>query len=156
MSRHGALLCSVVAFVLAACTGQTRYHRFLPLPAQGWGRQDTLLFQLPDSMAGDGLQMHVELRAMRSFPYTDLWLALEQCDSAQRLLHTDTIRFLMTDSEGALSGRGQDFIEYASSALVLASDSVSRCTAVRIRHLMSSETVTGLADVGVKVTSVGL
>lgn len=100
MSRHGALLCSVVALVLAACTGQTRYHRFLPLPAQGWGRQDTLLFQLPDSMAGDGLQMHVELRAMRSFPYTDLWLALEQCDSTHRLLHTDTIHFLMTDSEG--------------------------------------------------------
>lgn len=156
MSRQSALLCFVLALVLAACTGRTRYHRFLPLPSQGWGRQDTVLFQLPDSMAGDRLQMQVELRAMRSFPYTDLWLALEQCDSTQRLLHTDTLHFLMTDSEGTLSGRGQDFIEYASDALPMVSDSVSRCTSVRLRHLMSSETVTGLADVGIKVTGVGL
>ena len=148
----GRLACLVTAMVLTACVGHTRYHRFLSLSPQGWGRQDTVVFHLPDSMPGERLQVRVELRTTRSFPYTDLWLALEQRDTTQRVLHTDTLHISMADSQGNLSGHGQNFLEYASASLPFATDSLCQCCEVCLRHLMTDETIPALTDIGLCVT----
>ncbi len=152
MSRPGCVACLVMAVLLSACVGHTRYHHYQPLPQEGWARQDTMLFHLPDSMPGGQMRLAVELRATRSFPYTDLWLALEQRDSTQRVLHSDTLHISMTDSQGNLSGHGQGLLEYTSAAVPLASDSLGSCREVRLHHLMSQEIIPSLTDIGLQVT----
>lgn len=152
MSGHGRTSCVVVALLLAACAGQTRYHHFVPLPRQGWGRQDTVRFHLPGGTSWAGLQASVEVRATRSFPYSDLWLALEQRDSTARVLHTDTLHMSMADSQGNLLGHGFELLEYRSTAVPLLSDSLGACARVYVRHLMSCEDVPALTDIGLRVS----
>ena len=134
MSGHGRTSCVVVALLLAACAGQTRYHHFVPLPRQGWGRQDTVRFHLPGGTSWAGLQASVEVRAPRSFPYSDLWLALEQRDSTARVLHTDTLHMSMADSQGNLLGHGFELLEYRSTLLVRA----PVCTCAILCHVRTS------------------
>lgn len=152
MSRPAWGVCLLMVLLLSACVGRTRYHHYLSLPREGWARQDTVLFQLPDSMPGGRMQVAVELRATRSFPYTDLWIALEQRDSMQRVLHNDTLHISMTDAQGNLSGHGQGLLEYTSVAIPFVADSLGSCHEVRLRHLMSQEVIPSLTDIGLQVT----
>lgn len=146
----GGLL--TVAIVLCACTLGTPYHHFLPLPQEGWGRADTVSFALPVMTDAQDCSLHVELRATRLYPYTDLWMGVEQRDSDSVLLCRDTLHISMTDSTGCLSGRGLNLLEYTSEPLALAHMADKSCRQVRIFHLMSQETVTELTDVGLRIT----
>lgn len=151
MSRTGWLPRVAMALALAACAGQTRYHHFLPLPKQGWGREDTVCFSLPKSLPEGRLRVSAQLRAARSFPYSDLWLALEQCDSTHQVLHADTLHVRMADSQGSLLGHGCELLEYSSDTVSLLHDSLGKCSEIRLRHLMATEVMPSLTDVGLWV-----
>ncbi|MGN1256015.1 MAG: hypothetical protein ACI4UA_02500, partial [Bacteroidaceae bacterium] len=123
------------------------------LSQQGWNRQDTVSFLFPDSMEREACCVEVEVRAVRSYPYADLWLALIQSDSLRNVLHVDTLRIDMTDDNGIFTGRGLSFLEYSSDAVMLVADSAGKCSQVSICHLMNRERINGVTDVGVRVSS---
>lgn len=152
MSRCAWGFLLMVAVALCACTPGTPYHRFLPLSQEGWDRADTVAFDLPVIADARECKLQVELRATRLFPYTDLWIGVEQRDSDQVLLCYDTLHIDMADSTGRLDGHGLTLLEYASAPLSLASMPKGECRQVRLFHLMSRETVAGLLDVGLCVS----
>lgn len=152
MNKSGYFYGLLLVAILQACTESTRYHHFLPLSSDGWRRQDTLVFCLPNHLQGRLLEMETALRVTRSFPYTKLWIGLEQRDSLQRVLRVDTLCFNMADSMGNLSGRGQNLLEYtSSSSLPLQSDTLGLCREVYVYHLMSRETIPSVIDLGLHV-----
>lgn len=151
MSKSGYFCCLLLVAFLQACVGSTRYHHFLPLSSAGWRRQDSLVFRLPDNMRGGLLEMEANLRVTRSFPYTKLWIGLEQRDSSQHVLHVDTLCINMVDGSGNLLGRGQDLLEYTSTSLPLQSDTLGLCREVYVYHLMSRETIPAVTDLGLHV-----
>lgn len=112
-----------------------------------------MCFSLPHSLPEGRLQVSAQLRAARSFPYSDLWLALEQCDSTHRVLHADTLHVRMADPQGNLLGHGRELLEYSSDTVPLLRDSLSKCSEIRLRHLMSTEVMPSLTDVGLWVGS---
>lgn len=152
-NRRGLSFMLLLTVLLAACERNTYFHAFLPLSQQGWNRQDTVSFLLPDSMEREECCVEVEVRAVRSYPYADLWLALIQSDSLRNVLHVDTLRMDMTDENGIFTGHGLSFLEYSSGAVKLVADSAGECSQVSICHLMNRERINGLTDVGVRVSS---
>ncbi|MGN0234032.1 MAG: gliding motility lipoprotein GldH [Bacteroidaceae bacterium] len=152
-NRTGRTYVLLTALLLVGCERNTCYHTYLPLPERGWDRQDTMSFLLPDGMEREGCSIEVEVRAMRSYPYVDFWLALQQVDSSRNVLHTDTLCVNMTDAGGIFTGHGMNFMEYSTDAVSLVADSAGLCRQLRVWHLMASERIYGITDVGLKVSA---
>ena len=151
--RTGWAYALLMAFLLAGCDRQTAFHAFRSLSEQGWNRQDTVCFPLSDAIMDENEGfIEVEVRAVRAYPYEHVWLAIVQTDSLSRVMHTDTLCIDMTDAKGNFMGRGMNFLEYRSDAVPLAADSLGPCRQVSICHLMEREQITGLTDVGIKVS----
>ena len=151
--RTGWAYVLLMAFLLAGCDRQTAFHAFRSLSEQGWNRQDTVCFPLSDAIMDENEGViEVEVRAVRAYPYEHVWLAIVQTDSLSRVMHTDTLCIDMTDAKGNFMGHGMNFLEYRSDAVPLATDSLGTCRQVSICHLMEREQITGLTDVGIKVS----
>lgn len=75
--QYGSYMLSVLLIVeLTACHTDTVYHVYHPVSENGWSKQDTLTYTLPDSLETGYYQLEVDIRHTEAYPYRDIWLEL--------------------------------------------------------------------------------
>ena len=102
-----------VAFFLSlpACESDTVYYSYAPIPANGWSKNDTLEFYLPDSLTPGKYNLEVGIRHSGKYAYRDLWLELTHSipnpkSSTDRIETIDTIHVYLASKKGNWNGTG--------------------------------------------------
>ena len=140
------------ACLLTACNENTVYHSSQSLPDEGWGKSDTLSFQIPitDSIPTT-LRLFAEVRNRIEYPYHDLHLFISQNLQDSTVWRTDTIAFSLADSTGRWTGHGWGSIyqseTFIKSVLPLRSGNYT----IKVINGMKDEKLQGLSDVGIRI-----
>lgn len=140
------------ACLLTACNENTVYHSYQSLPDEGWGKSDTLSFQIPitDSIPTT-LRLFAEVRNRIEYPYHDLHLFISQNLQDSTVWRTDTIAFNLADSTGRWTGHGWGSIyqseTFIKSVLPLRSGNYT----IKVINGMKDEKLQGLSDVGIRI-----
>lgn len=146
-----SLFFPLIGLFLSSCTSNTLYHSYKPLPKEGWERSDTVCFDLPrveDDFSGT---LTIGLRTTAHVGIQDVVLAVEQCDGTGAVCRCDTVRYPLADAEGnALTG-GVNIHQYETQHLPLLLRK-GKSTSVRIHHLMRHETLSGITELGIRLT----
>ena len=140
------------ACLLTACNENTVYHSYQSLPDEGWGKSDTLSFQIPitDSIPTT-LRLFAEVRNRIEYPYHALHLFISQNLQDSTVWRTDTIAFSLADSTGRWTGHGWGSIyqseTFIKSVLPLRSGNYT----IKVINGMKDEKLQGLSDVGIRI-----
>lgn len=134
--------------LLAGCDGRTFYHSYLPLPAEGWDKHDTLTF-LTDTVRQSGeYDFDLELRSTERCPFQSVWLVAERDFGGAAL--SDTVECRLMDADTRRMGSGIHAYRY-TVALPPAPLAEGQTGRIQLRHCMHREVVTGLLDAGIRI-----
>lgn len=153
MKRYvrNAVVASMVLVAAASCHwGDTCYHRYAPV-GDGWGRTDTLCFDLPALEAGEGYRLYVDVRYTEAYPYYDLWLLVHHNMADSLNIQTDTLRCRLHEEGGTPSGRGITGLYEVEIPSVQTVSDGSKAAAVKLTHCMAGGSVDGITDVGIRI-----
>ena len=139
-----------VSISALACTGGTIFHSYKPLPDEGWERNDTVCFDLPQQTEDISGTLTVGLRTKTNIGIQDIVLAVEQCTENAKVLRCDTVHCPLTDAEGDALTSGVNIHHYETRPLPIHMQKGQRST-IRIHHLMRRETISGITDLGIKL-----
>ena len=140
----------VLGFSLAACNENILLHSYKPLPIEGWDRRDTICFDLPQTQENINGILTIGLRTTANIGTRDVVLAVEQCNENMIVCRCDTVRYPLTDAEGYALSKGVNCHQYETKHLPLQIKK-GQNHSIRIHHLMSNETFTGITEVGIKI-----
>lgn len=137
--------------ILTACDGQTLYHSYLHVPANGWEKHDTLVFHT-DSIPQDATyQFQLELRSTDKFPYQSVWVIVEREFTPPQSLRRDTVECQLLDPVTQKTGRGIYLYQYSIPLPPLHLHK-GQNGEIRIRHYMRRESLPGLHDIGIRMS----
>lgn len=151
--RFAPFLFALMLFLSGCQDDGTRYHRYCATPSEGWKATDTLWLQLPVHFTYHKFAMQVGVRHNAAYPYRDLWLAV--IHPLTPALRPDTIHLWLADEQGNWLGEGTANCLYqrevsAGETICFSADSV-----LQIVHLMKDSVLTGISDVGIKLSLPG-
>lgn len=147
----------IFSLALAACNGivgrgdgdDNRFSAFADIPDEEWLYDAPLEFvpeNLMDSISPDGTLL-VSVRHSRQYPYRNLWLEISYADT-DSTRHADTLNVELADASGKHLGRGMglsvELLDTVAPHYVL-----ERGRALRVRHIMRVDTLTGIERIGV-------
>lgn len=148
--KHRNLWFALSLFIAACNNSGTLLHSYKPLSAEGWDRRDTICFDLPKAEADIDGTLFIGLRTRANIGIQDIVLAVEQRNDSTGFYRKDTLRYPLTDAEGfALTG-GVNLHQYETQHLPFRMKKGQSCS-VRIHHLMRSEVVNGITEVGIRI-----
>ena len=140
----------LIGLFLSSCTGNTLYHHYQSLPAEGWERCDTICFDVPEAKENIDGTLHVGFRTAAHIGIQDIVIAVEQVGEAGRILRCDTIRYLLTDADGKALTGGVNKLQYETECVPFLCGK-GNSNSVRIHHLMRHELIPGITEVGIRV-----
>ena len=140
----------LIGMFLSSCTGNTLYHHYQSLPAEGWERRDTVCFELPRQEKDIRGTLFIGLCTTAQVGFRDIVLAVEQCDEMSNVCRRDTVRYQLTNAEGDALGKGVNIHQYETQQLPIHLPKDQRST-IRIHHLMRHETIYGITELGIKI-----
>lgn len=140
----------VLCCILSGCRKDTRYHHYCHIPMGEWGRADTLVYRLPQTFTYHTFGLEIGVRNTETYPYRDLWLAV--IHPLSPAIHPDTVRLWLADDQGNWNGEGTanslyQYTQFAGTITCYPADSV-----LQIVHLMGDSILSGVSDVGMKLT----
>lgn len=146
-----AVAASVVLAAAASCHwGDTCYHRYSPV-GDGWGKTDTVRFDLPDLKAGETYRLYVDVRYAGTYPYRDLWLLVEHNVADSLKMSADTLRCRLYGEDGLPSGKGiTGLYEVEIPSVRMVADG-SRAAVVRLSHCMAGDRIDDIVDIGIRL-----
>ncbi|MBR6277060.1 MAG: gliding motility lipoprotein GldH [Prevotella sp.] len=148
----GLLLVITVALLTSSCNRKMIFHHYEHTPVSGWEREYTLHFYVPPVSQRAVVQRHIELRTSGSYPYRNLCIVVEQTTFPSHYFLRDTLRCDLVNAKDNNGGKGISLYQYSfplPDISVNEGDSMHFC----IRHLMRSEELPGITDIGVSLTS---
>lgn len=149
--RHLLTATALVSLtVLASCVSRGSDSGFTSLPASGWAYGDTLLFDVARADSLAPVELRVAVRNNNDFPYSNLWLEVTYTDG--RLSHRDTVNMPLADVYGRWIGKGFG-AQYQSDAVVATHITPPNGSRIGVRHVMRTDTLTGLEQVGITLTA---
>lgn len=144
-----ALLIVMAAGMAPACTTPPAndYSEYHHIPAEGWRYGEAMVYrpEFRDSVATGRLVAAVTHAA--DFPYTSLWLEVSAADPSGRVA-ADTVRLMLADRYGRWLGRGIGPRLQVTDTLARRV-TIARGTPVKVRHIMQTDTLPGIEQVGI-------
>lgn len=142
------IMCIAAGFT--SCDTHTPYFHYDHTPVDGWEKNDTLTFDVPPMKIGGEYQTSLGLRLNGEFPFTKLYLIMEQ-DIIPGMRHkVDTVCFEVANSSGRYTGHGISYLQYTVPVdrdFLQANDSLH----ITIRHCMKRDILPGISDIGVRI-----
>ncbi len=122
------------------------YAEYHNIPAKGWKYGDTLTYTPvhPDSICRGRLVVGV--RHSGTFQYTSLWVETTVIDNGRP--RTDTLEIPLADSFGSWTGQGIG-ASFQRADTVRHSFTHRSGTPVKLRHIMHTDTLTGISQAGI-------
>lgn len=144
------LAVGLLVSALAGCQRAPQAYEYHATPVEGWEPGDTLSFRV-DSVARAGnyrLSVGVRTSAAHPFPFRVLWLEVKQRWPEAGASRTDTLPCRLVTEEGNLAGRGVSLYQYSFPVCTLSLPQGAHGR-VTVRHIMRSEMLPGVSDVGI-------
>lgn len=133
-----------------SCTQSTITHHYEAVSDEGWSRNDTLHFPLPEIKEDGNYRVELGLRYNNLFPYEGLWLVAETRLNTPHFIRIDTLCIVTANKEGRPTGRGVVLMQ-SDTLLTTLHLSKGQNGEIYLRHIMHNEVFPGILDVGVKV-----
>ena len=150
MRRSSTFALVAVSLSMASCIENTLLHSYKAVPTDGWRRDDTICFFVPQREEELSSTLTIGLRTKTDIGMRDVVLAVEQYDSTATICHRDTVRYPLTDGEGDALVGGVNTHQYEAQQLTLHT-ACSRKGSVRIYHLMTRDILHSITEVGIKI-----
>lgn len=104
-------LAILALFYLNSCISETAYYTYEPISEEGWKKQDTLVFNLPDTLLPGSYAMEIGIRHAGKYPYRDIWLELIQYVPSSKpasswMEKKDTFHIYLANEKGSWNGTG--------------------------------------------------
>lgn len=140
--------------LLTACHSHTVYHSYCPVPPQGWGKGDTLVYQLPASIPEGVYDLEIGIRYQEGYPYRDIWLAVSRHLTDSALCATDTLHFFLTDEAGnkTQNSPGALYQYTAHYPTPISLQDTDTIRSFHLVHLMKDNPLRGITDMGIRLT----
>lgn len=155
---HGLItVCIVcVAAMLCACGNpRTSYNHYCSTLVEGWEPGDSLKFNVDTLKTAGKYQITLGLRTSVSIPYPYQSITLLVCQHWKNPERTfrDTVNINLTDEHGDANGSGVSFNQYTYEWKTI-DIPIGSCGYITVNHLMRSEMLPGISNVGVKLKRV--
>lgn len=144
--------------LLVSCDG-TVYHHFEPVEASGWAADDTLTFVYSGAdlaSRSTAMEMALQVRYGAGYEYKDLRVRVETLRADTSLLSVDTLCCRMYDDRGRRLGSTAGTMYQNGSNTVSVAALCCDTVILKVTHLMGSDYVRNIFDIGVKLTRAGL
>lgn len=138
-----------VALTMTSCNRQMIYSHYESIDTEGWERHDCKGFHVAIEDKGTYTET-IGLRTTGCYPFTNLTIIVTQQAQRSGIQRTDTLNTVLTDEEGYKLGQGTNYRQMdipLPNIELEAGDSLF----VSIRHIMESEILPGVSDVGVSL-----
>lgn len=162
---------------LAACHTDTVYHVYHPVSVNGWSKQDTLIYTLPDSLKEGCYQLEMNVRHTEAYPYRDIWIEMAVEQEKPQQTHTkqteaedsleinvfeastdsmtwvrDTLHFYLADNKGRWIKGGTigSLYQFSAPAQSFCLNGKNGKT-LRIIHIMKDNPLPGIHDIGIRL-----
>ena len=146
----------LAALALASCDG-TVYHSFKQVDSKAWSPSDTLSFVYEGTgRSGDdaALKLSAQVRYDTGYKYKNLLMRVETLRMADTtLLSVDTLCCRIYDDAGRRLGSTTGSIYQNGSNEVVVDALPTDTLMLRLSHIMADNSLAGVYDVGVKLTS---
>jgi len=150
---NNSLICILFIGICTACNYQHKvYHSYQSLPAKGWSKSDTLLYDIPvtDSVPTTW-HIYAEIRNKSYYPYQNLYLFVSNNLLDSATWKNDTIELALTYSNGKWRGAGWTSLFQTEAFIGSVVTSHPGKYSVRIAHGMKDEVLMGLNDIGIRI-----
>ncbi len=148
--RH-SFLALATAWLATACNEHTVYHSFQTISSKGWGKSDTLFFQVSVNDSLHPYRLTTEVRNLNNYAYKDLYLFVSHNFADSTVWKTDTIAFVLADEEGRWQGNGTGYLYQSGVPFCTVQPAHPGNYTIKVSQGMKDETLTGIHDVGVRV-----
>lgn len=143
----------LLCFLFIACTtSNVIYHSFHAVNPKGWEKQDTLHFSIPIEIE-EKLLLELEVRHLSYYKYRELKLSLCYNLMDSTIIETDSLCITLANDKGRWNGIGIGSIYQLKDTLLITDVPAPGNYQIEISHLMQEETLSGIHDIGVKITS---
>lgn len=144
------LIC--ICFSTACVEKNTVYHSYQTLSPNGWGKSDTLFFQVTlNDTTPTRLNLFAEVRNQNSYPYQDLYLFVSQNLRDSLIWETDTIEIGLIDKEGRWKGNEWGSLHQSSVPIRSTIISHPGKYTLKVAHGMKDFCLSGLNDIGIRI-----
>lgn len=146
----------VIAMGAASCSDPRTYDRYESVSLQGWSRKDTLTFDIPRQWEGN-YQLDLCLRAAQTYPYRNISMIIERKviyyrqRKKREKTYNDTINCEIVNDKGILAGQKGITSTEIRQAIISFRLNRNDSMQVKIRHIMSRESLPGISDVGIRL-----
>lgn len=137
---------------LCACNDRPSAFDYRSTPVEGWELGDTLKYHV-DTITTSGnylFSLGIRTSASTPYPFQSLWLVVKQHWHNPEQEVTDTIQCQLTNDRGDAQGHGVSLYQYDQNIKTLPLPQGASAD-IRVYHIMRSEMIVGIADVGIKL-----
>lgn len=143
----------LLILMIAACDKHVVYYTYQPISPMGWYSNDTLVFEFPITDSTNTLLLHTEVRHTAQYPFINLSLELSHGLKDSIPYQIDTLNYSLIDSDGKRGANNWSCLyETSQHPIHITSVQDSGIYQVKIRHIMQADSLTGIHDIGVKIT----
>ena len=140
----------VMMLLFAGCDHTTVFHHYENISQDGWGRSDTLRFEIPPISTDGNYLATLELRTNSTYPYTNLSIIVESDLQPHSQHFSDTLRCSLTDQRGNITGKGISQYQYRFP-LATRHLTQGQILTFSVYHNMRRETLPGIIDIGLHI-----
>lgn len=150
-NNHLYYFIMLATLLLPACENKTVYHSFLPVPNEGWNKNDTLVFTFPVYDTIVPLNFSIETRNTEKYPFTNLFLIISSSRQRNPFVTLDTLECTLANEKGRWKGTGIGGIYQNTYPYRILSLPSPDTLTIRINHAMSTPLLKGIKDIGLYV-----
>ncbi len=147
-----AFLALLAVCSFAACEHTPVCYSYCSTPVEGWEKGDTLHYHVDTIRHTGTYAMTIGIRSSAStpYPYQTLWLVVRQQWHNPETQRCDTVECTLANADGDLTGTGVSVYQYEMPFTQMTL-SQGASADIRITHLMRTEMLPGITDVGIKL-----
>lgn len=147
MLRPVSSILTILLLCLGACVpGHNDYSQFVNIPTEGWCYNDTLTFiPTPNDSTSIGV-LTVALRHNNDYIYSNLWIEVSYINDS--IAVADTMNIELADIYGRWHGKGLG-TRFQIEDTVSTTFHTVKGSPVKVRHIMRTDTLNGIEQVGV-------
>lgn len=139
------------ACLTVACKDSIVYHSYQPIRSEGWGKSDTLFFDVPLSDSLTNLHLYAEVRNRSDYNYQDLYLFISQNLEDSTSWKTDTLEFILAGKDGKWNGTGWGSLFQSALPIGYTATRHSGKYTFKVVHGMKDDILTGINDIGIRI-----
>ncbi|MBF1442604.1 MAG: gliding motility lipoprotein GldH [Prevotella pallens] len=146
----------IIVLALVACNDSRVYDKYQSLSIDGWGRTDTVTFNVPRQEEGI-YNMDLGMRVFQNYPYKSITLIVErtvirtQHKKQTSQSYQDTVVCNVIDNEGRLVGKRGITTSAIEQRIGIFPLQRNDSLKVSVYHIMSKELLPGISDIGIQI-----